>query len=238
MFADGVWNATLFPLLKNQGYHNGMVGKWHHGDPPNVGDTFGTFNNYFYEHYLERDGEMVHITDLNERDAIQFLNDRPTEKPFALMVSFYATHAEDGSPSQYRPQNRTSHLYQNETVPIPKTATEEHFNAMPPFLQDPANEGRGRWLSRYKTPEMYQIMMKKTYRMATEVDTAVGVVLDKLEEQNVLNNTLIIFTTDNGNLHGEHGMFCKFCQIRLFASPSFSPCRFLFHLLHRASGKM
>ena len=44
------------------------------------------------------------------------------------------------------------------------------------------------------------------YRMVTEVDTTCGKILDKLEEQGVLNNTLIIFTTDNGNLHGEHGL--------------------------------
>ena len=48
--------------------------------------------------------------------------------------------------------------------------------------------------------------MKRTYRMITEVDTAVGVVLQKLKEQNVMDETLIIFTTDNGNLHGEHGL--------------------------------
>jgi len=49
-------------------------------------------------------------------------------------------------------------------------------------------------------------MMKKMYRMATEVDAAVGSVLDKLREQKILNSTLIVFTTDNGNLHGEHGL--------------------------------
>ena len=42
--------------------------------------------------------------------------------------------------------------------------------------------------------------------MITEVDTAVGNILQKLKEQNVMDKTLIIFTTDNGNLHGEHGL--------------------------------
>jgi len=183
-----------------------MVGKWHHSTPPNAHHDFALFHNYFGEHWMERDGKKIHVTDANEQDAIGFLNKRPTDKPFALMVSFFAIHAEDGNPEQYRPQNRTSHLYQNETVPIPRTATENHFRRMPPFLQNPANVGRGRWENRYKTPEMYQHMMKKTYRMITEVDTAVGAIMDKLREQNVLDNTLLIFTTDNGNLHGEHGL--------------------------------
>jgi arylsulfatase len=39
--------------------------------------------------------------------------------------------------------------------------------------------------------------------MATEVDETCGVILGELERQGVLNKTLIIFTTDNGNMHGE-----------------------------------
>jgi len=50
------------------------------------------------------------------------------------------------------------------------------------------------------------------YRMATEVDQTCGRILNKLKEQGVLDNTLVIFTTDNGNLHGEHGLAEK-CKI-------------------------
>ena len=50
------------------------------------------------------------------------------------------------------------------------------------------------------------------YRMVSEVDTTCGKILNKLEEQGVLNNTIVIFTTDNGNLHGEHGLAEK-CKL-------------------------
>eukprot|EP00584_Thalassiosira_punctigera_P009786 CAMPEP_0172530134 /NCGR_PEP_ID=MMETSP1067-20121228/3967_1 /TAXON_ID=265564 ORGANISM="Thalassiosira punctigera, Strain Tpunct2005C2" /NCGR_SAMPLE_ID=MMETSP1067 /ASSEMBLY_ACC=CAM_ASM_000444 /LENGTH=553 /DNA_ID=CAMNT_0013314285 /DNA_START=115 /DNA_END=1776 /DNA_ORIENTATION=- len=207
MYAPGKWNETLFPLLKDvRGYHNGMIGKWHHAAPPNVSHTFATWEAYFGRHYEDRGGKRVHVTDLNELHAIEFLQQRPLEKPFALFVSMFAIHAEDGNPEQYLPQNRTRHLYENETVPVPKTATEAHFQAMPPFLQSPRNIARDRWLYRYRTPEMYQLMQKKIYRMVTEVDTAVGNIIDTLRKQDVLNKTMIIFTADNGNLYGEHGM--------------------------------
>ena len=52
-------------------------------------------------------------------------------------------------------------------------------------------------------------MMKNYYRMASEVDTSVGIILKELEIQGQLNNTLIIFTTDNGNFHAEHGLADK-----------------------------
>ena len=52
-------------------------------------------------------------------------------------------------------------------------------------------------------------MMKNYYRLATEVDSTCGKVLDELKKQGVLDNTLVIFTTDNGYYHAEHGLADK-----------------------------
>ena len=52
-------------------------------------------------------------------------------------------------------------------------------------------------------------MMKNYYRMATEVDTACGKVIAELKRQGIYNETLIIFTGDNGYYHGEHGLADK-----------------------------
>lgn len=62
------------------------------------------------------------------------------------------------------------------------------------------------YISRVYQPLPDLSFQQNMYRMVSEVDTTCGKILDKLEEQGVLNNTLIIFTTDNGNLHGEHGL--------------------------------
>jgi len=77
------------------------------------------------------------------------------------------------------------------------------------ILFRPFNEGRSRWKWRFDKPDKHQTMMKNYYRMATEVDTSVGTLLKELEKQGVLNHTLIIFTTDNGNFHAEHGLADK-----------------------------
>jgi len=45
--------------------------------------------------------------------------------------------------------------------------------------------------------------------VATEVDTAIGVILEELRRQDELDNTVIIFTSDNGNFHSEHGLADK-----------------------------
>jgi arylsulfatase A-like enzyme len=72
-----------------------------------------------------------------------------------------------------------------------------------------AAEGRNRWHWRFDTPEKYQRMMKNYYRLATEVDSTCGKVLDELKKQGLLDNTLVIFTTDNGYYHAEHGLADK-----------------------------
>jgi len=51
--------------------------------------------------------------------------------------------------------------------------------------------------------------MKAYYRLVTEVDTACGNILAELERQKLSDQTLIIFTTDNGYFHGEHGLADK-----------------------------
>jgi arylsulfatase A-like enzyme len=100
-------------------------------------------------------------------------------------------------------------LYRDVTVPVPPTATDAAFRALPPFLANARNEGRNRWTWRFDTPERYQESMKNYYRLATEVDAACGRVLDELRAQGVLDRTLVVFTTDNGYFHGEHGLADK-----------------------------
>ena len=64
------------------------------------------------------------------------------DKPFCLTLAFFATHAEDGNPKQYLPQPESMALYQDVTIPVPKTATEESFRKLPPFIANEKNEGR------------------------------------------------------------------------------------------------
>ena len=89
------------------------------------------------------------------------------------------------------------------------TAGDEFFRRLPPFIANEKNEGRNRWHWRFDTPEKYQQYMKAYYRLATEVDATVGRVLAELRAQGLDDNTLVIFTTDNGYFHGEHGLADK-----------------------------
>jgi arylsulfatase A-like enzyme len=99
-------------------------------------------------------------------------------------------------------------LYQDVTIPVPPNASSESWKRLPRFFDD-KNEGRVRWRWRFDTPEKYQTMMKNYYRLVTEIDATCGRIIAELEKQGVLDHTLVIFTTDNGYYHGEHGLADK-----------------------------
>lgn len=202
------WAETYPGLLRANGYYVGHIGKWHNGKFPAENFDFG--RSYAGTHWHKQtDGTPIHVTKKNENDALEFLQNRPSDKPFCLTVAFFATHAEDHNPKQYLPQPESMELYKDVTIPIPKTATEEAFRKLPPFIANEKNEGRVRWHWRFDTPEKYQEMMKNYYRLASEVDSTAGRVIAELKKQGVLENTLVIFTCDNGYFHAEHGLADK-----------------------------
>ena len=84
-------------------------------------------------------GDSIHVTDKNANDAIGFLKNRPRDKPFNLSVSFFAPHAQDAHPDQYRNKPSSEKYYQDITIPVPKTSTTEALKALPPFISNEEN---------------------------------------------------------------------------------------------------
>mmetsp|Transcript_25846 Transcript_25846/g.37889 ORF Transcript_25846/g.37889 Transcript_25846/m.37889 type:complete len:521 (+) Transcript_25846:52-1614(+) len=198
------WDETLFAKLKDNGYVTGMVGKWQPGIMRPW--MFSHMNSYSGFHYQ---GEN-HITDMNERDALDFLRNKRGngDEPFALFVNFFAPHHKDGSKEQYFPQKTTEHLYNDKNITFGPTCTEEAWEKMPPFFTD-FNDGRVRWRDRFNEPSKAQMMIKNYFRLISGVDMACGKIIEELEKQNLIDDTLIVFTTDNGYYLGEHGLADK-----------------------------
>lgn len=75
---------------------------------------------------------------------------------------------------------------------------EASFKRLPQNIFKESNEARNRWRHRFDTPEKYDHMLKNYFRLITGVDTACKAVWDELEKQGILDETMFIFTTDNG----------------------------------------
>jgi len=194
-------------VLRTAGYWSGFVGKYGVGAPRQ--DDFDFLRAYEGRHWMQRDGQRVHVTELNRRDAIEFLESRPADKPFLLSLSFFAPHAEDRAPEQYLPQDWSAEPYRDVTIAQSPLMDPAYLHALPPFLSNEANEGRVRFKWRFDTPQRYQQYMTNYFRLITEVDRAVGDVVSTLKQQGVYENTLIVFIGDNGYFHADRGLADK-----------------------------
>jgi arylsulfatase A-like enzyme len=92
-------------------------------------------------------------------------------------------------------------------MPRPATATERHFERLPGFLR--TSESRKRWQSRFANEESFQETIREYYRLVSGVDVSIGAIVDRLAALGQLDNTLIVFSSDNGFMFGEHGLADK-----------------------------
>jgi arylsulfatase A-like enzyme len=202
------FGRTYPGLLHSAGYWTGYVGKYDVGAVRP--SDFDFARAYHGQHWLEAaGGERIHVTEQNARDSLDFLRARPRDKPFLLSVGYFAAHAEDSAKEQYLPQDWSAAPYRRVKVPPSPLGGAKFLRALPPFLAADANEGRVRYKWRFDTPERYQDYMVRYYRLITEVDAAVGRLVDELKAQGVYDNTLIVFIGDNGYFHGDRGLADK-----------------------------
>jgi len=153
------------------------------------------------------DGKPIHMTDLLRNQALEFIEGCAEDQPFCLSVSFKAPHSMDYDPRPWQPAARFETLYRDAAIPMPETATDAAYNALPDFLKD--SEGRRRWQNRFRTPERFQETMRDYYRLLTGVDEAIGQMRQALKQRGLDDNTIIIYTGDNGFFLGERGLAGK-----------------------------
>jgi arylsulfatase A-like enzyme len=204
--APEAFARTYVALLRAAGYRVGFIGKFGVGArlPAKAFDYWRGFpgqGSYF------KKGETVHLTRRMGDDALEFLKTCDRGTPFCLSVSFKSPHAQDGAPREFPPDPRDEDLYANVKIPVPKTADDQFFRALPEFVQK--SEGRKRWQRRFATPEQYQKVVRDYYRLITGMDREIGRIVAALEQLGLADNTLIVFTSDNGFFLGERGMADK-----------------------------
>ena len=208
--------ATLYSdILRNAGYRTGYFGKWHAKMPKGYKkeDHFDEFEaigrNPFYKE--QSDGSLRHETELIVDRGIDFLKNHPKDKPFALNMWFNACHAED---SDRRPgighfpwPRAVDGMFDDYKMPLPRLNDPGIFEKQPPFLQNSINRERFFW--RWNTDQKYQTNLKAYYRMVSGIDGAIGRFVRALEDAGLADNTIIVYSADNGYYMGNRGMAGK-----------------------------
>jgi len=131
-------------------------------------------------------------TDLLNGYAVDFIRKDHGNKPFAMVLAHKAVH----QPAQ--PATRHAELYENEPLPRAKSVDDE--GAGKPILERRAARPGGQGQRAGTGAKLQRDML----RCIQSVDEGVGEIFKALEETKQLDNTLIIFTSDNGYFFGEH----------------------------------
>ncbi len=194
--------VTLPEALKMNGYHTGIIGKWHlsgyksHNAPIEVlpdrqgfdevisSETAGIGNGSYYYPYhfnpsLQKkiNTEKEFIADRMNLEAVEFI-EKNKDKPFFLYLSHYVVHTSlHGKPDLV-----------------------DHFRSKPgcghsePSKNNPENDPYKKWPADYSAK-------KNNPHLAAQlavIDEGVGMIQAKLKELGIEKNTIIIFTSDNG----------------------------------------
>jgi arylsulfatase A-like enzyme len=187
--------VTLAEILKQAGYSTGVFGKWHLGDNypfrPNdqgfdeslihlaggmgqVGDitTFFKGDSSYFDPVLWQNGRQKAFTgycsDIFARQAIDFIEQNSTA-PFFCFLSFNAPHTPLQVPDEY---------FQKYKDIDPSSGFED--SEIPEMSERNKEDAR------------------KIYAMVENIDVNVGRLLDKLDELQITDNTIVIFMSDNG----------------------------------------
>ncbi len=214
-------HRCLGHVLTDNGYRTGYIGKWHlwanqlghHLDPQNGFVPPGpyrlgfdgywaayNFNHQYYDSYYfkdtpERISPEGYEPDVQTDLALCFLDTAPREQPFALFLSYGTPHdpwADKNVPERFHERFKDIHF------PNPPNYAAEND----PYADD--------WGS-FKADERDRLETWRRiyYAQTASMDWNIGCLLTRLQESGLADNTLVVFTSDHGEMFGAHGRRAK-----------------------------
>jgi arylsulfatase A-like enzyme len=143
--------------LQSAGYHTGLVGKWHLGSEPTGFDFYtvlpgqGLYHNPVFLSATGRTTIPGYATDIITDMALEFLNKRPSNKPFFLCLQHKAPHRE------WSPDEKHARMYEDQDIPEPKTLRDDYSSRTDASKEAEMTIGRhltNRDLKRTPPPEL------------------------------------------------------------------------------------
>ncbi|GEM_PF-278509 len=182
-FIDGISKYPYFanPLDRYFGmsYQELQSSNQEHAQPDQHGELM-----------LDKEHTMTAFQARQVLEAIERLKDTT----FSITCSFHFPHSPMLAPRPYYG------MYPLENMLPPESIDDDMQNS--PY----ANSNGRNQRTEYADPEKIRYMISEYYGLITEIDDWIGQILEKLDELGLSENTLIIFTSDHGEMLGAHGM--------------------------------
>jgi arylsulfatase A-like enzyme len=220
-------SVRFFPeYLQTAGYQTAFVGKWHMGhedDKPRKGfDYWVSFKGQgvYYNPELNVNGaqkqfsDSSYISDILTDYAVDFVQGRDKEKPFFLYLSHKGVHAE------FHPAKRHDGVYKDIKIAYPPSmfppgdkrgtndSTTYNYREVPQWVKDQRYSWHGVDYM-YHGAIPFDTFYQKYCETLLGVDESIQTVLKYLEENDLVENTIVIYMGDNGFSFGEHGLIDK-----------------------------
>lgn len=207
--------SPLLPkLLRDAGYRTGMYGKWHLGKKPaDIGfdesDYFHS-NGSYYGREAVVDGKTVkvsgYIDDAVGEWSIAFMKRAKADgKPFFLWHCTQVPHMDHTF--DWPARQSCLDLYDAAKMPLPST-WQDDLSGKPPYLKTARSRTQALQYG-YDDPAGIRRHIQRYRAAVTQVDAALGRVIDAVDELGLAGNTWFVFMGDNGWQIGEHGMTSK-----------------------------
>ena len=192
--------------------HNWLISKGH--TPTGIGPTGKKIFDDTVRSFLPEDSQMATFLAEKAEDFI----DRNKESPFLLYVSTFEPHSPYGGPldDMYDPESLPTgptFLKKPENVAEIDNARAEYHSSFLEGADQKSDEYMNNYLASrgedFSTREGWLKARADYFANITLVDKMVGRIVDSLKENNLYENTIIIFTSDHGEMIGDHGMLEK-----------------------------
>ncbi len=223
-------SLQTFPkLLQAAGYQTAVFGKWHLGQGeqhcPTGFDDWAVLPGQGYYHNPTfifpgpGGGQMRavpgYVTDIITDMSLDWLKARDPAKPFCLLYQHKAPHR------PWYSDEKHAGLFLDETIPEPDTLLDDYSDrakaaalaAMRVGVHMSATDLKCEMPDSMPEPELrrwaYQRYIKDYLRVVQSVDDNVGRVLDYLEAEGLAEDTMVVYTSDQGFFLGDHGWYDK-----------------------------
>ncbi|SDS70756.1 sulfatase family protein [Microlunatus soli] len=190
-------------------------------DDPNRGKTAGVGGSP-----IDVVPTEAHYSHWVGEETVRYLTgSRPPEEPFFLIANFFDPHHSFGAPKEYRDRYRPDQLSRPNTV-------DGELADKPPILTEASERSYGGHAPGYRdySADDLQEIKASYYAMVSLIDDEVGRILDTLDAEGLADDTMVIFTSDHGEMLGDHQLMLK--------GPMMYDCAIKVPLLIRMPGRI